>query len=99
MRRLALVSAWGALFASAGCERQDTYTESTYFDRKIAPVLQASCAKSGTGSGCHVTADERGNALGNLDVSSYAMLSKRRDLLVDYGPYGMPQLLVKAIAP
>ncbi|HET7540616.1 MAG TPA: hypothetical protein VFK05_12115 [Polyangiaceae bacterium] len=99
MRRLAVVSAWSVGLANAGCEREDSYARTSYFERKIAPVLQAGCTKSGTGSGCHVTADEHGNALGNLDVSAYAMLSKRRDLLVDYGPYGMPQLLVKAIAP
>jgi hypothetical protein len=99
VRRLAVISAWGALLASMGCERRDSYAATTYYERKIAPILQAGCAKSGTGSGCHVTADQHGNALGNLDVSRYAMLSKRRDLLVDYGPYGMPQLLVKAIAP
>jgi hypothetical protein len=84
------------LFGSIGCERSEQYGRTDYFDRKIAPLLQSGCARSGTGSSCHVTSDEHGNAIGNLDVSSYALLVKRRDLLVDYGPYTMPQLLVKA---
>jgi hypothetical protein len=85
--------------AGLGCERAEQGPHTEYFDRKIAPLLQPGCARSGTGSSCHVTADEHGNAIGNLDVSRYAMLNKRRDLLVDYGPYGLPQLLVKAVPP
>jgi hypothetical protein len=73
-------------------------TPSTYFDRTILPVLTTSCVRTNTGAGCHV-ADARGNALGNLDASSYEALIKRRDLLVDYGPYGQPGLLLKNIEP
>ena len=40
-----------------------------------------------------------GNSLGNLDVSVYSQLQKRSDLLLNYGPYGQPALLVKNIAP
>lgn len=72
--------------------------ETTYFDRSIAPVLTTGCARSPTGSGCHV-ADARGNAFGNLDVSTFAGLDRRRDLLTSYGPYEQPGLLVKAIPP
>lgn len=83
--------------AAPGCSQRDVESEGSYFDRKIAPILDGSCARSPTGSLCHVTADERGNALGNLDVTSYDMLAKRRDLLANYGPFGMPALLLKAV--
>ncbi len=72
--------------------------QSTYFERTVAPILSTSCVRTNTGAGCHV-ADDRGNALGNLDVASYAGLAKRRDLLLDYGPYGQPAFLVKNIEP
>lgn len=85
--------------AGLGCERSDGYPHTEYYERKIAPLLQTGCARSGAGSSCHVTSDEHGNAIGNLDVSSYAMVNKRRDLLVEYGPYGLPQLLVKVVPP
>ena len=73
-------------------------TTTSYFDRSIAPVLQSSCVRTNTGAGCHV-ADTKGNAFGNLDVSNFAGVDKRRDLLLDYGPYGQPSLLVKNVPP
>lgn len=88
-----------ALLALGGCGKRDVQAGTTYYERKIAPVLLTQCATSPTGSSCHVSADDRGNALGNLDVSSYDMLAKRRDLLTPYGPYGMPALLLKAVPP
>ena len=86
---------WGA----ASCGQREVESEGTYFDRKIAPILRGSCVTSPTGSQCHIVADDRGNALGNLDVTSYEMVAKRRDLLAKYGPYGMPALLAKAVSP
>jgi hypothetical protein len=70
----------------------------TFFQSTIEPVLATSCTRSPTGSGCHVS-DSHGNSLGNLDASSYAMITKRRDLLATYGPYGQPSLLVKNLPP
>jgi hypothetical protein len=70
----------------------------TYFERTVSPVLTTSCVRTNTGAGCHV-ATEKGNALGNLDVSVYSQLEKRRDLLLNYGPYGQPAFLVKNVAP
>jgi len=96
---LVVVVALSALMGAPSCSQKQVEPEGTYFDRKIAPILTGSCATSPTASLCHVTADDRGNALGNLDVSSYEMLSKRQDLFADYGPYGMPQLLVKVVPP
>src|SRR5580704_18788141 len=66
----------------------------SYFDTTISPVLTAGCARPNTTSGCHV-ADAKGNAFGNLDLSSFAGINLRRDLLQTYGPYPSPALLLK----
>lgn len=92
---LALSAAVAAL--AAGCETKEP-GKSTYFERSISPILTTSCVRTNTGAGCHV-ADARGNALGNLDVASYEAVTKRKDLLVDYGPYGQPAFLLKNIEP
>jgi hypothetical protein len=96
---LALVLALGAAVGAASCSRADDPEETTFYDRKIGPILSSSCASSPTQSGCHVAADDRGNALGNLDLQSYASLAQRRDLLLDYGPYGLPALLLRVVPP
>src|ERR1700730_5663571 len=69
---------------------------STYFNRTIAPILQSSCVRTNNGAGCHV-ADPKGNAFGNLDLSTFEGVDRRRDLLLDYGPYLQPSLLVKNV--
>ena len=97
--RLATVTLIACTLALSACSKREVKPGGNYYERKIAPILVQRCATSATGSLCHVTADDRGNAFGNLDVSSYEMLTKRRDLLVDYGPYGMPALLMKAVPP
>lgn len=80
-----------------GCSRNEEAAQSTYYERKIAPILIKSCATSPTGSGCHVLSDDGRHALGNLSVGSYEELTFRRDLLIEYGPYGLPGLLLKAV--
>lgn len=101
MRVATLVGAVGlaaaAALASGACTTKEP-TQSTYFGRIIAPTLQTTCVRANTGAGCHV-ADTRGNAFGNLDLSSYAGVNARRDLLLDYGPYLQPALLVKNVPP
>ncbi|GMV14017.1 MAG: hypothetical protein AMXMBFR56_22410 [Polyangiaceae bacterium] len=87
------------LWGGASCSQRDVEAEGSYYDRKISPILTGSCVVSPTGSQCHIVADDRGNALGNLDVTSYEMVAKRKDLLAKYGPYGMPALLAKAVSP
>ena len=84
------------VIAALGCERQERQ-QTTFYSRRIGPVLEGSCATSPTRSGCHVSADGIGNALGNLSVESYEKLNLRRDLLVNYGPYGVPGLLLKVV--
>ena len=86
-----------AVAASGGCTTIQP-PATTFFDSNISPVLSTTCVRSATGSGCHV-ADTKGNAFGNLDVSTYDGIDKRRDLLATYGPYGQPSLLIKNILP
>lgn len=83
--------------ASGACVTKEPQT-STYFDQTIDPILQSSCVRTNTGAGCHV-ADDHGNAFGNLDLTTFAGVSHRRDLLLDYGPYQQPSLLVKNVPP
>ncbi|HEY3496193.1 MAG TPA: hypothetical protein VGK73_15950 [Polyangiaceae bacterium] len=84
---------------SLGCQRATEPERTTFYERKISPVIKTSgCTPSGTGSGCHVL-DERGDVLGNVAFDSYSTLNRRRDLLVDYGPYGVPGLLLKNLHP
>ena len=86
-----------AACASGACTTREPQA-STYFDATIAPILQTSCVHANTGAGCHV-ADAKANALGNLDLSNFAGVDHRRDLLLDYGPYQQPSLLVKNVPP
>ncbi|MDB4941103.1 MAG: hypothetical protein JWP97_637 [Labilithrix sp.] len=94
-----IVAACAAVIAlaPASCTTKDA-ASSTYFERTISPILSTSCVRTNTGAGCHVE-DARGNALGNLDVATFGGVAKRRDLLLDYGPYGQPAMLVKNIEP
>lgn len=81
-----------------GCSREEEYPKNTFYGQKIAPILGESCSRSpGTQSGCHVLATDGSNALGNLSIESYELLNARRDLLIDYGPYGMSGLLLKVV--
>ncbi|MBL8715208.1 MAG: PD40 domain-containing protein [Myxococcales bacterium] len=79
-----------------GCKASTEAPTSTYFERVIAPTLQGSCVQLTTG--CHVETP-KGTALGNLDVKTFAALDRRRDLLVTYGPYPLPGLLMKVVGP
>jgi len=82
--------------ALTACKAGEPAPTSSYYDREIAPILDHSCSRQ-TG-GCHME-DDRGNALGNLDTTSFEKLARRRDLLETYGPYAMPGLLTKVIGP
>ncbi len=100
MRFLPWMAAATAAFVAllpASCTTKEPES-STYFARTISPILTTSCVRTNTGAGCHV-ADGKGNALGNLDVAVFANVAKRRDLLVDYGPYGQPAFLLKNVDP
>jgi hypothetical protein len=92
-----LTLALAAVLASGACTVKEPQP-TTYFEQTIAPILQTSCVRTNTGVGCHVS-DPNGNAFGNLDLSSYTGVDKRRDLLLDYGPYLQPSLLLKNVTP
>jgi len=89
----------GCLVVLAASACSDTPPGKTYFERNILPILSQKCA--GNTSGCHSTnaTDPYAFAAGNLDVTSYTALSKRRDVLTRFGAYPYPLLLIKAVAP
>jgi hypothetical protein len=88
---VALVVATGL----AGCG--DSPPGRTFYQRNIEPILTQKCA--GNTSGCHSTnADDPYKfAAGNLDVSSFENVQKRRDVLAPFGAYPYPLLLIKAV--
>ncbi|MEO8551956.1 MAG: hypothetical protein ABI678_18395, partial [Kofleriaceae bacterium] len=96
--RWSLVSACALVFMG-GCSSCDSPAGRTYYERNIEPILLQKCA--GNTSGCHSTNadDPYFFAAGNLDVTSYENVQKRRDVLTRFGAYPQPLLLIKAIAP
>jgi hypothetical protein len=79
----------------AGCG--DSPPGRTFYQRNVEPILTQKCA--GNTSGCHSTnADDPYQfAAGNLDVSSFDNIQKRRDVLARFGAYPYPLLLIKAV--
>lgn len=93
-----VVAAFASLaFMPLSCTVQQPQTTS-YFDTTISPILTAGCVRANTGTACHV-ADKKGNAFGNLDLSSYSGVNLRRELLQTYGPYPSPAILLKNTPP
>ncbi|NOY92226.1 MAG: hypothetical protein GXP55_13615 [Deltaproteobacteria bacterium] len=89
--RLALLSC----LALAGCQ-PPALPEGSYFSENIQPILQQGCVQQTTG--CHIARAE-GTAAGNLDLSSYDAMMRRRDLLPRFGPYPFGGLLMKVSRP
>jgi hypothetical protein len=79
----------------ASCSAAE-HANNTYFDERIAPMLDVGCVQQTTG--CHLASPE-GTAPGNLDLSSYDALVRRTDALHAYGPYAVPLLLLKSGGP
>jgi hypothetical protein len=71
----------------------------TFFDRNIKPILDQKCA--GNTSGCHAVneGDVFQFAAGNLDVTTFENIQKRRDTLSPFGAYPFPLFLIKAVGP
>ena len=89
------VAAAAALF---GCHVNQP-AEEHFYDVHIQPILNTFCV--GNTSPCHSTALDpitgTPTALGNLDLSSFDGVQKRRDVLRTYGSYPQPLLLLKAM--
>jgi hypothetical protein len=75
--------------------------ERHYYEQHIQPIFNASCV--GNTSPCHRIEQTDPNdprtaqALGNLDLSSFEAVQRRRDVLRVYGTYPMPLLLLKSV--
>ena len=94
-RRAILALAVCVAAGAAGCG--DSPPGRTFYQRNIEPILTQKCA--GNTSGCHSTNvdDPYKFAAGNFDVTSFANVQKRRDLLSPFGAYAYPLLLIKAV--
>lgn len=93
---------WATLLVASLCATtacSDPPPGRTYFERNILPILEQKCV--GNTSGCHSTneADPFDFAAGNLDVTSFENIEKRRDTLSPFGAYPYPLLLIKAVGP
>lgn len=85
----------GSLVGLTACEPVEP-PGGSYYQERIEPFITNSCVRQN--GPCHVTND-RGVALGNLDVTSFDALMRRRDVLEAYGPYPVSLLLLKAGQP
>ena len=85
-----LAFALSALVLSA-CEPEPA-PGSSFYDQRISPIVEVGCVQQTTG--CHLASPE-GTAAGNLDMSSFDALSRRRDALAPYGPYPVGLVLLK----
>ena len=79
----------------AGCQDPNV-PQSSFYDERIGPSLEFGCVEQT--AGCHLASD-RGDATGNLDLSSFDALMQREDVLTPYGPYPVGLLLLKAGEP
>ena len=82
------------LLASSGCSIKRP-PEQHFYDQHIQPILNNFCV--GNTSPCHRIDPASGIALGNLDLSSFDSVQKRRDVLRTYGSYPQPLLLLKSL--
>ncbi|MBX7192218.1 MAG: hypothetical protein K1X94_09180 [Sandaracinaceae bacterium] len=78
--------------ALIGCEPVDP-PGGSYYQERVEPFFTNSCVRQN--GPCHVT-NERGVAMGNLDVTSFDALMRRRDALEAFGPYPVSLVLLKA---
>jgi hypothetical protein len=95
-----LVATATAAAALLGCSPKSP-PEEHFYDVHIQPIFNTFCV--GNTSPCHSIATDpvtnTPTALGNLDLSSFDGVQKRRDVLRTYGSYPQPLLLLKAMPP
>jgi hypothetical protein len=98
--RLRFAVAAAAVALLGGC-RPSPPPEQHFYDVHVQPVFNTFCV--GNTSPCHSLALDpttgKNTALGNLDLSSFEGVQKRRDALRTYGSYPQPLLLLKAMPP
>lgn len=99
LRPALLAGVAAGLVVLSGCKNPDLESR-TFFEQRIAPILDENCV-TGTASGlCHAESEQKpGEALGNLDLSSFEAIHRRPELLKAYGSYPEPVLLLKAVKP
>jgi len=86
---------WLACAALAGGCLTKKPPENHFYDQHVQPILKSFCV--GNTSPCHAVDPATGTALGNLDLTSFEGIQKRRDVLRTYGSYPHPLLLLKAV--
>jgi hypothetical protein len=79
---------------AAGCVVKQA-PDQHFYDQHIQPIFNSFCV--GNTSPCHKVDPVTKTALGNLDLSSFDAVQKRRDALRTYGSYPQPLLLLKAL--
>jgi mono/diheme cytochrome c family protein len=79
---------------ASGCHVKQP-SEQRFYDQHIQPIFNSFCINNT--SPCHRVDTASGVALGNLDLTSFASVQKRRDVLRTYGSYPQPLLLLKAV--
>src|SRR5882724_5177767 len=82
------------LLAGAGCLKKQG-AEQHFYENHIQPIFNNSCINNT--SPCHRVDPATGVALGNLDLTSFENVQKRRDALRVYGSYTQPLLLLKVL--
>ena len=70
--------------------------EAHFYDQHIQPILKTFCV--GNTSPCHAIDPGDGTALGNLDLTSFEGIQKRRDVLRTYGSYPAPAAAAEGAA-
>src|SRR5262245_14441522 len=93
------LAAVATLALAGGCLTKDP-PENHFFDQHVQPILKSFCV--GNTSPCHAIVSDPmdpdyGTALGNLDLTTFEGIQKRRDVLRTYGSYPQPLLLLKAL--
>ncbi len=83
-----------AALSTSGCLIKKS-ADRHFYDEHIQPIFDRSCTNGV--SPCHKVDPATGVALGNLDLTSFENVQKRRDVLRRYGTYPMPLLLLKAV--
>ncbi|HXU60326.1 MAG TPA: hypothetical protein VN962_01400 [Polyangia bacterium] len=92
----AIVLGFAAGMVATGC-KVNKPAEQHFYEVHIQPIFNTFCV--GNTSPCHKVDTATGTALGNLDLSSFEGVQKRRDVLRTYGSYPQPLLLLKALPP